>query len=255
MLWYKSWLETRWRFLIGMALLVCSAAGLVLTEPHVMKLMPLARSMAVSGALGREIRQSAELALEYRGYIWSQWFGQNARQTATLFAVLLGTGGMLSQPFGGAVLFTLSMPASRRRLLGVRAAAGLAEFLVLALVPSLLIPLLSPSIGETYRVDAALIHGACLFAGGAVFFSLAFLLSTVFFDLWRPLLITLLIAVVLALCPQIFRGLEPYSLFRVMSGEAYFRTGAVPWLGLLASAAVSASLLYAAAVNVERRDF
>ena len=37
----------------------------------------------------------------------------------TLFAVLLGTGGMLSQPSGDAVLFTLSMPASRRRLLGL----------------------------------------------------------------------------------------------------------------------------------------
>ena len=255
MLWYKSWLETRWRFLIGMALLVCSAAALVLTEPQVMKLMPLARTMDVGGALGRDIRKSVELALEYRGYIWSQWFGKNALQMTTLFAVLLGTGGMLSQSSGGAVLFTLSMPASRRQLLGVRAAAGLVEFLALALVPSLLIPLLSPTIGETYHVGAALIHGACLFAGGAVFFSLASLLSTVFFDLWRPLLITLLVAVLLALCPQIFRWFEPYSVFRMMSAETYFRTGALPWLGLLASATVSAGLLYRAAVNIDRRDF
>jgi hypothetical protein len=255
MLWYKSWLETRWRFLIGMALLACSAAGLVITEPQVMKLMPLVRTMEVSGALGREIRESAKLALEYRGYIWSQWFSQNGRQMTTLFAVLLGTGGMLSQSFGGGVLFTLSMPVSRRRMLAARAGAGLAEFLALAFVPSLFIPLLSPSIGEKYGVGAALIHGTCLFAGGMVFFSLAFLLSTVFLDLWRPLLLTLLIAVVVALCPEIFRGLEPYSLFRVMSGETYFRTGAVPWLGLLASAAVSVGLLQAAAVNIERRDF
>jgi hypothetical protein len=255
MLWYKSWLETRWRFLIGMAIVVCSAAGLVLTEPQVMNLIPLARTTDVGGALGREIRKSMELALEYRGYIWSQWFGKNALQMTTLFAVLLGTGGMLSQPSGGAVLFTLSMPASRRRLLGVRAAAGLGEFLALAFVPSLLIPLLSPAIGETYHVGGALIHSACLFAGGAVFFSLASLLSTIFFDLWRPLLITLLIAVVLALCSQIFGWLEPYSVFRLMSGETYFRTGALPWLGLLASAAASAGMLYAAAVNIDRRDF
>ena len=158
-------------------------------------------------------------------------------------------------PSGGAVLFTLSMPASRRRLLGVRAAAGLGEFLALAFVPSLLIPLLSPAIGETYHVGGALIHSACLFAGGAVFFSLASLLSTIFFDLWRPLLITLLIAVMLALCSQIFGWLEPYSVFRMMSGETYFRTGALPWLGLLASAAASAGMLYAAAVNIDRRDF
>ena len=51
----------------------------------------------------------------------------------TLFAVLLGTGGLLSQASGGGALFTLSLPVSRNRLLGVRAATGLAELLVLAL--------------------------------------------------------------------------------------------------------------------------
>jgi len=40
-----------------------------------------------------------------------------------------------------------------------------------------------------------------------------------------------------------------------MSGEMYFRTGRMPWLGLLASAAGSVALLYAAARNFARRDF
>jgi hypothetical protein len=30
MLWYKSWMETRWRFLIGLAVLMLSAASTVL---------------------------------------------------------------------------------------------------------------------------------------------------------------------------------------------------------------------------------
>ncbi len=41
MLWYKSWLETRWRFIIGLVVLMCSAAGTVLAYPKVIKLMPL----------------------------------------------------------------------------------------------------------------------------------------------------------------------------------------------------------------------
>ena len=40
-----------------------------------------------------------------------------------------------------------------------------------------------------------------------------------------------------------------------MSGETYFRGGGLPWLGLLASAAVSAAMLYAAASNIARQDF
>ena len=253
MLWYKSWMETRWRFLIGLALLICYAAALVFTWPKVMKLMPLASGIDIGGEIGRRIRESVELAREYRGYVWSQWFRQNLVQMGTLFAVLLGTGSLLSQRSGG--LFTLSLPVSRNRLLGVRAVAGLAEFLVIAFIPSLLIPLLSPAVGETYGVPDALIHGVCVFMAGATFFSLAFLLSTVFNDLWRSLLIALSVAVVLALSEQMFRDLSRYGIFRVMSAEVYFRAGELPWEGLLASAAASAAMLYGAAINIGRRDF
>ncbi len=71
----------------------------------------------------------------------------------------------------------------------------------------------------------------------------------------RFALLTFSIAVVLALGEQVFRGLSRYSIFRVMSGEIYFRGGGLPWLGLLASAAVSAAMLYAAARNIARQDF
>ena len=251
MLWYKSWLETRWRFLIGLALLLCSAAATVFTYPQVVKLLPLVPTN-ISGELGQRIREAAELAHQYRGFVWSNWFRKNLAQMATLFAVLLGTAGLLSN--SGGALFTLSLPVSRFRLLGVRAAAGLAELFVLSFVPSLLIPLLSPAIRQSYGVGATLIHSACLFVAATVFFSLAFLLSTVFDDPWRPLLIALAIAFALALVDQLFHSPQ-YSLYRVMSAETYFRSGQLPWGGLLASAALSMALAYGAGVNFARRDF
>jgi ABC-type transport system involved in multi-copper enzyme maturation permease subunit len=170
----------------------------------------------------------------------------------TLFAVLLGTGGFYS---GRAALFTLSLPVSRGRLIAVNAGAGLAQWFALALIPSLLIPLLSPAIGEHYRVASALVHGFCLFCAGAMFFSLAVLLSSAFTDVWRPLLLTLFVAIVLAVFGAIVPAIERVSPFGLMSGETYFRTGAVPWRGVLGSLAVSAALLYAAAMNFARRDF
>jgi ABC-type transport system involved in multi-copper enzyme maturation permease subunit len=255
MLWYKSWVDTRWRFLIGMGLLMLSAAGVVFMYPRVMKLLPMAPAVDTSGELGRRIQEAMELSRTYRGYVYSQWFQQNLPQMWTIVAVLLGSGGVLAQGARGGALFTLSMPASRNRLIGARAAAGLGELLVLAVVPPLLLPLLSPAVGATFGVGDALIHSVCLFAAGAVFFSLAFLLSTSFDDLWRPMLITLAVAMVLALCGLVFRDLAPYSVFTVMSGEVYFRTGHVPWLGLLASLAASAAMLYVATINMARRDF
>jgi hypothetical protein len=253
MLWYKSWLETRWRFLIGLVLLFGSAATSVMTYPRVLELLPMASTVDMGGELGRQVRESVELSRSFRGYVWAQWFRQNLGQLWTLFAVLLGTGGLLAQSSG--TLFTLSLPLSRRRIAGVRAATGLTELLALAVVPSLLIPLLAPSIGRSYAVGDALVHGACLFVAGSVFFALTFLLSTVFNDVWRPPLIVLCLAIGLGLIAQLSPGLAPYSLFRVMSAEAWFRGTGLPWLALLAAGAAAAGLLFAAATNLERRDF
>src|ERR1700682_2873727 len=129
MLWYKSWMETRWRFLIGLAVLIVSTAGTVLAYPRIIRLLPLLPKLDLSGEMGRQIAESMELLRDYRGYVWSQWFLKNMPQMWGLFAVLLGTGGL---PSGGGTLYALSLPVSRHRLLGVRVGSGLAELGVLA---------------------------------------------------------------------------------------------------------------------------
>jgi hypothetical protein len=255
MLWYKTWLETRSRFLLGLVLLTLTAAGAVFGYPKVVQLLPLVPTTDVGGELGRRIKEAAELMRDYRGYVWSQWIRQSLSNLATLFAVLLGTGGLLPHTSRGAAQFTLSMPVSRARLLGVRAGTGLAELLGLVLIPVLLVPPLSPAVGQHYAVADAVLHGLCLFVAGAAFFSLALLFSTMFGDPWRPLLFACVVAVVLGLCEAAFRDLSPYGIFAVMDGEVYFRTGQLPWLGLLTSAALSAALLYGASVNFAHQDF
>jgi hypothetical protein len=45
------------------------------------------------------------------------------------------------------------------------------------------------------------------------------------------------------------------AIFTVMNGESYFRTGTLPWAGLLTSAVLTMALLYSAAETLERRDF
>jgi hypothetical protein len=255
MLWYKSFLDTRWRFLIGFALVLLSAVGAVFAYPRVMELMPLASSIEVSGELGRRIREGVELARDYRGYVWSQWVRDSLSNLITLFAAVLGTGGLLSQSSGRGALFTLSLPVSRDRLVAARAGTGLVELLAMAVIPPLVLVLLSPAIGRSYSVADALAHGACLFIAGAVFFSLTVLLSSVFDDVWRPALVACAVAAVLAVCEALVPGLSRFGIFRVMHGEDYFFSRQLPWLGMLASAAASAAMLFAAARNTARQDF
>jgi hypothetical protein len=255
MLWYKSWLETRWRFAIGLAILILSATGAVLAYPRVVQLLPLVPSIDAPGEVGRRLLEIAALSTTYRGYVWAQWLRQNMTQMLALFATLLGTGGLLSQASGGGALFTLSLPVSRGRLLGVRTATGLTELLALAFTPTIALPLLSPVVGTTYGVGDALVHGTCAFVAATVLFSAASLLSTVFADVWRPALIVCGVAAVIGIVEPFFGELSRYSLFGIMDGEMYFRGNGLPWLGLLASAAVSGAMLFAASRNLARQDF
>ena len=233
-------------------ILLLSGCAAVLGYPAAIK--ALAQVAPTDGEIGRQISETAALIREYRSYIWSQWFRQTMRELWALFAVLLGTGGLLAQASRGGAIFTLALPVSRGRLLAVRAAAALAELLILALVPALMIPLLSPAIGQRYSPTDAIVHGTCLLIAGSTLFSFTFLLSTVFKDVWRPPLITLCLAVLVRLLEQSF-GLEHVSLLAVMTAEPYFHGEGVPWLGLIATASASAALLYAATRNIARQDF
>jgi len=116
-------------------------------------------------------------------------------------------------------------------------------------------PLHLRPVAEPYVLAGDIAIIGFFFIGGSVFFSLTVLLSTVFGDIWRPLLIALSVAMVVSLLEQVFRDQLSSGIFHVMSAESYFRSGVLPWPGLLASVALSAGLLWASAVNLARLDF
>jgi len=69
MLWYKSWLETRWRFLIGLVLLRIVAAGTVFDYPQVLKLLPLMPTVNTNNEVEQRIKEIGDLSRTYGGYI------------------------------------------------------------------------------------------------------------------------------------------------------------------------------------------
>ena len=255
MLWHKAWLETRGRFITGLVILTVLAGFDVYEYVLAQRVMPLADAV-LSGAgnspIGNAIRDAVEVQREFRGFIWYNAFRDNLTQIGLLFAVLLGCGGLLAEARKGSALFTLSLPVTRKQLLFARVGTGLAQCFAIAMVPSLVIPLLAPIVGQNFSVIDSLAHGLCLFFVGTLFFSLASFLSTMFGDIWRPLLIAVLVACVAAMAQFVAPEL---GLFKVMSGESYFRNGSLPWMGLVTTAVLASALLYSAAETLERRDF
>lgn len=123
MLWQKAWLETRSRFVAGLLIVTVVAGAKVYEYTLTQRMMPLAESV-VSGAgnspLERAIRDAIATQRDFRGFMWYQGFSDIVAQMALLFAVLLGCGGLMSEAKKGSALFTLSLPVTRRQLLGVR---------------------------------------------------------------------------------------------------------------------------------------
>jgi hypothetical protein len=253
MLWHKAWLDTRWRCLAGLAVLLLSAMGTVFGYQLVSSRALDIPTPQGSGMVAAAIREALELSRTFRGYVWLNAFSQNLAQLGTLFAIILGSGGLRTEARG--TLYTLSLPFSRRALMTTRAASGLAELLAMTMVPALAIAVLAPAVGERYSILDALVHGICLFGGTAVFFSLTFWLSTSFPDPWRPALIACGIAVVIGGAETILGQVAPVGLFHVLHGESYFRGAGVPWIGILLTLALSAVLLHRAIVAIERQDF
>lgn len=253
MLWYKHWLETRWRFYTGLAVLTAMSAVMVFTEPLTSAAMD--NFQDPGGMLGDILREQIALSKTYEGYVWVQWFSKNLLFGWLLFAILIGVGGVVTESSRGGALFTLSLPVTRRRMLAVRAATGASELVVLALVPSLLISLLSLLIGETYSVAEAIVYVMLTVAGGIVFFAFSILLSTIFSDKIKPIVVGLITVFVLEAISLLFKKFTPYSVTRIMSGDSYFRTGELPVAGLVASLAVAALMFYLSLRIVERRDF
>ena len=247
MLWYKVWLDTRWRFLIGLAFGSLAACGVVLFFDDARQLLQASPMNLPSGnPLEEALREQLEALQTFRGYVWFQWFDQNFALLGSVFAALLGSGAPLSTS-GRGLLFSLALPVSRARWMRTRLSLGLAELFALCLLPALVIVLIAPLVGERFPLVDAVVYAMCAFVAASVLFGVASLLSTVFNDVWRPLLLTLLVGLAV--------GLAGIGFFDVMSAVDYFTGESFPWLGLVACVALTTGLLYAAAANVERRDF
>jgi ABC-2 type transport system permease protein len=156
MLAYKAWCESRVRFLVSAAALAWFCSLFVIFRPGV--------------------RDASEMA--YVEFITEKIYEGGIRQLFVVFVFVLGTGGLLQERARGSAGFTLSLPVTRTRLLAMRAGVGLAEVVALALMPALVLVIVSPTVHETCP-SSVLALSAQWAAKGAALFALAFLFSAV----------------------------------------------------------------------------
>jgi hypothetical protein len=254
MLWKKSWWETRWIFLIGLAATFLvyglTFGGGEYTAANWTE--QLQRNLSLS--------ESERQALNnYQGQRWAFWFRWLLAFIWADFAVVLGALCLMTAfpnapPFGAAGLFTFSLPISRRKVLLSSAAVGFGEMFLIAFIPSLLLPLMARFHGQWFSWMDTLVYSLLTVFGGAVIFFSSFLLTVILGNWIAPFV--LLEAVVFALfLPFPLPGTRPWwHILVVMGGESYFYHRQIPWLGLVTSVILSAVFIFAAVRIFERRD-
>lgn len=238
MLWYKAWLETRTRFLIAL-LGITALCCLVVYHGN---------------------QQAIPHTLIGYYYVVLNWASAGLCVCWFVAVTLLAMGGLLREKAVGAAPFTLSLPASRARLMGTRIGMCVAEAVALAVIPWIALFLTAITTGRADSLYQASFHLVLLLSGGMVFFAVALLASSLVEGEYTAPILSF--GIVLAAQGILSGGSRhSYTPFGFANGIEFYRPhsamlqGPVPWLAITASVLFAALLLAASVKAIERREF
>jgi ABC-type transport system involved in multi-copper enzyme maturation permease subunit len=244
MLIYKAWLETRGRFLAGLALLVAISAYTVVRAPGII----------------HDRKQFRQEHILYAQYIWILLYKGYLQSLWILSAVMLGLGGLWREKAAGVAGFTLSLPVSRRQLVLVRALVGAAEAATLAVIPSVTVWAISRLSGQSYPLNEAIMHSILMAGGGLIFYGSGLLLSHLMQGEFSAPTLGLGACLVLYVAFHLLR-IETYNPFDLMSGKHYLDpntfllSGDLPLLPLAVFLVLSVLLIFTSVKVAELREF
>jgi hypothetical protein len=230
MLWYKGWLETRLRLLFSIALVSL-----------VLYLLPWTRNAEAKGA---------------------PVFLQTTIPTfMVMFCAMLAGAGIATQPpfqvtkgLHGSMLFTLSLPVTRLRLLAVRAAVGWLELAAmigfLCCELWLAIPVVRTSATPFFMCEYAATLIVCF---SSIYF-LSVLLATFLEDQWRVQGTVLAVAGWWWLYHRVSLPVST-DIFQAMGKASPLFAHTMPWPAMEFSLVLAAILFFAALKVVQIREY
>jgi hypothetical protein len=152
--------------------------------------------------------------------------------------------------FHGSMLFTLSLPISRRRLFLARAGFGAMESCAFVLMTTALVPFLNPDA----RAFQLLRYGARAMVCTLAVYALSAFLSCILDEMWQFTGSILIIGGV-ALLQFRVAGLSFLSPLRGISLLSCPLTASTPWAPILTSAVCVFVLFFASVRVLERKEF
>lgn len=235
MLWYKGWLETRFRLLFPLVFM-----GFLLVFMY-------------------SVRNAAPVP-GVRNPVFGIVMFSNPSFLVVACAMLAGTG-IATQPsfqaskgLHGSTFFTLSLPVSRFRLLATRASLGWLEMAALVGVFCFGMWFASPLLRATVTPVEMFEYGEAVIACISALYFVSVLLATVLDDQWR-VWGTLIVTVVLWWLPD-HTPLPPSAdIFRAMGEGSPLMAHTVPWITMALSLSLAVILFFVALKVVQAREY
>jgi len=232
MLWFKGWLETRYRVVFSLGFI-----GLVMVITHL-----AATKEPPPGA-----RPLEALVLMMDSFV-------------VVFFSMLAGAGINTQPalqatkgLHGSTLFTLSLPVSRLRLLAIRSSIGWLAMAVLVTLLCIGMGLIAPK-SASLTILQLLQQAAALIACTTGFYYVSVMLGTLLDDAWR-VWGSMLVFGAFWLLTSYIRVPNFLNLIRAMGLGSPIIAHAMPWGAMAFSLGLAAILFLAAWKITERREF
>jgi hypothetical protein len=225
MLWYKAWLETRWRF--------CYVAGFILGTFAMFVMIGIAKQV------GEGMRLESALMFCFAGL----YLAGSGINTQTFYSA--------RSSFHGSMLFTLSLPVSRMKLFSVRAGLGAIETLFCVCLMGAIALAWTPGPMSAAQVMQ---YGLRALVCTLPVFALSTLLACLLDEMWQFSGSCLVLFLIAGLQFK-FKSIAGFSFLRGMSILSYPVSASMPWALLSTSLILSGILLFASVKAVRDKEY
>lgn len=246
MLLYKCWLESRFRFLCGLVLILLAVGHTVLGAPHTLRLIN---------------QQMPWEHMLFTQYLWLTIYDGSLLAAWIVLAVVLSNRGMRNEQSLGVSAFTLALPVRRSSSLRAQSVVALVELAVLGVVPAFLIPGLSRVVGFTFPLTQAVRYAALLICPGVVFHGWSLLMAELTGTESASLTISLSSIGAFFVLVKRIHALDRLDIFDIMSGadlvdrHTFLLRGPLPWTTFAATLALLLGMLWLSIFLIEHHDF
>jgi ABC-type transport system involved in multi-copper enzyme maturation permease subunit len=199
--------------------------------------------------------------ISFARYIWIDLYDASLLASWMGLTVILALGGLRHEHSNGASAFSLSLPARRRTWIVAQTIVAMAESIFLGFLPAVMIPALSPIVGQGFPQDQAAGFAILMVGTGLVFSAWTLFISQLAGGELASLVISLCSIGAFFVLVKRVPILDRFDIFDTMTGadmldrQTFLLHGPLPWETLAVTTTLLLCLIWLSMIVIERRDF